>query len=101
VTRKFQLGERVRVRDATTLFHTRTQVFTRGHSGVVVENRPEWVIPEDEAWGREDGRMEPFYVVRFRQRDLWPDYTGLDIDTLETEVSERWLMAAGEEAASR
>ncbi len=101
MTRKFQLGERVRVGDATTLFHTRTQMFTRGHTGVVVENRPEWVIPEDEAWGREDGRMEPFYVVRFRQRDLWPDYTGLDIDTLETEMSERWLTPADEEAATR
>ena len=40
--------------DATTLFHTRTQAFTRGRTGVVVEHRPEWVIPEDEAWGRED-----------------------------------------------
>ena len=33
-------------------------------------------------------------MVRFRQTDLWPDYTGFDVDTLETEVSERWLMPA-------
>ena len=64
----------------------------------IVEHRPEWVIPEDEAWGRdEDGRQEPFYVVRFRQRDLWPNYTGLDVDTLETEMSERWLEPASED----
>ncbi len=96
---KFQLGDRVTVREATSLFHTRTQAFTRGRTGVVVEHRPEWVIPEDEAWGREDGRKEPFYVVRFRQRDLWQDYTGFDGDTLETEVSERWLEPAEKEQA--
>ena len=59
------------------------------------------MIPEDEAWGRDDaergGRHEPFYVVRFLQKDLWPNYTGFDIDTLETEVSEHWLEPADEE----
>ncbi|MEV0130402.1 SH3-like domain-containing protein [Dactylosporangium sp. NPDC050688] len=90
--RRFSVGDRVTVRDATSLFHTRTQRYARGRTGVVTEYRPEWVIPEDEAWGRdEDGRHEPFYVVRFRQTDLWPDYTGFDVDTLETECSERWL----------
>jgi hypothetical protein len=96
--RRFELGDRVTVREGTTLFHTRTQAFIRGRTGVVVEHRPEWVIPEDEAWGRDDGRREPFYVVRFRQRDLWPDYTGFDVDTLETECSQRWLTPANEEA---
>ncbi|MET8874327.1 SH3-like domain-containing protein [Nocardia sp. NPDC004604] len=97
MTRKYQIGDRVRVRDATSMFHTRTQAYTRGRTGVVVENRPEWVIPEDEAWGRDNGRFEPFYVVRFRQMDLWPKYTGFDVDTLETEVSEHWLEPAEED----
>ncbi len=95
---KFEIGDRVTIRDATTMFHTRTQAYTRGRTGVVVEHRPEWVIPEDEAWGRDNGRKEPFYVVRFNQRDMWPEYTGSDKDTLETEFSERWLMSATEEA---
>jgi hypothetical protein len=94
--RRFEIGDHVTVREATTLFHHRTQAYTRGHTGVVVEHRPEWLIPEDEAWQREDGRVEPFYVVRFRQRDLWPGYTGLDRDTLETEVAEGWLVPAEE-----
>jgi hypothetical protein len=92
--RRFQIGDRVTVRQCTSLFHTRTQAYTRGRTGVVVEHRPAWVIPEDEAWGRDDGRTEPFYVVRFRQCDLWPDYTGFGHDTLETEFSERWLELA-------
>lgn len=96
---KFNIGDRVTVRDATSMFHTRTQAYVRGRTGVVVSNRPEWVIPEDEAWGRENGREEPFYVVRFRQTDLWPNYAGSDVDTVETEASERWLMPAGKEEA--
>lgn len=92
--RKFEIGDRVTVRETTSMFHTRTQAFIRGHTGVIVEYRPEWVIPEDEAWGREDGREEPFYVVRFKQTDLWDRYTGFEIDTLETECSQRWLEAA-------
>jgi hypothetical protein len=95
---RFEIGDRVTVREATALFHHRTQAYTRGCTGTVVEHRPEWMIPEDEAWQREDGRVEPFYVVRFRQRDLWSDYTGLGLDTLETEVAEGWLLPAEEEA---
>ena len=94
--RRFEIGDPVTVREATTLFHHRTQTYTRGRTGVVVEHRPEWLIPEDEAWQREDGRVEPFYVVRFSQRELWPGYTGLELDTLETEVAEGWLDPAGE-----
>jgi thiocyanate hydrolase subunit alpha len=97
--RRFRVGDRVTIRDETTLFHTRAQRFVRGHTGTVVEDRPEWVIPEDEAWFRdEDGRKEPFYVVRFKQIELWPSYAGSERDTLETEFSERWLEPAGKES---
>ncbi|HKV54984.1 MAG TPA: SH3-like domain-containing protein [Candidatus Binataceae bacterium] len=98
---KFKVGDRVTVRDVpTTLFHTRTQGYTRGRTGEVVMIRPEWVIPEDEAWGRYEGRREPFYMVRFKLSDLWDDYGGASIDTLETEFSERWLDPAGAEKAA-
>ncbi|WP_433213681.1 SH3-like domain-containing protein [Microtetraspora malaysiensis] len=97
---RYKIGDRVTVRDATTLFHTRTQGYTRGSTGTIVETRPEWIVPEDEAFGiLENGRHEPFYVVRFNQKELWPDYTGFDVDTLESEFSESWLMPAGKEHA--
>ncbi len=93
---KYNIGDRVTVRRETSLFHTRTQMYTRGHTGTVVEYRPDWVIPEDEAFGIVDnGRHEQFYVVRFQQSDLWPDYTGFENDSLESEFSERWLESAG------
>lgn len=90
MSNKYKVGDQVIVRDVPPLFHTRTQGFTRGRKGVVVMLRPEWDIPEDEAWSRED-RKETFYMVRFKLTDLWSDYDGSQIDTLETELSERWL----------
>ncbi|WP_064059615.1 SH3-like domain-containing protein [Prescottella equi] len=96
MTTKFKVGDRVVVKDQTSLFHTRTQAFVRNQEGTVVEHRPEWVIPEDEAFDKlETGRKEPFYVVRFKQTDLWPRYTGFPVDTLETECAEGWLRPAG------
>lgn len=97
---KFKIGDRVKVLDMPSYFHTRTQGYTRGHTGTVVMLRPEWVIPEDEAWGRYEGRREPFYMVRFKLCELWDDYGGSDIDTLESEFSEHWLEPADAEKTS-
>ncbi len=101
MSQRFKLGDKVMVRDVPSLFHTRTQGYTRGHIGVVVGLRPEWVIPEDEAWGRYEGRREPFYMVRFNQTELWSDYGGATTDTLETEFSERWLEPVREKSTPR
>ena len=98
---KFKIGDRVMVSDLPSLFHTRTQGYTRGKCGEVVMLRPEWVIPEDEAWGRYEGRRERFYMVRFKLNELWDDYGGVPIDTLDTEFSERWLEPAKDEKKTR
>jgi ribosomal protein L21E len=45
----FAIGDRVTVKNATTTFYTRNQAFISGKTGVIVEHRPDWVIPEDEA----------------------------------------------------
>jgi thiocyanate hydrolase subunit alpha len=100
--RRFAVGDRVTVRERTSLFYTRTQAYTRGRTGVVTTLLDAGLIPEDEAYGRDDGRVEPFYKVRFRQVDLWPGYP-FESDTLETEFSESWLAPAkeGHEPAPR
>jgi thiocyanate hydrolase subunit alpha len=101
MSKRFKIGDKVTVREVPSLFHTRTQGYTRGRTGVIVGLRPEWVIPEDEAWGRYEGRREPFFMVRFNQSELWPDYGGAPTDTLETELSERWLEPATEKGTAR
>jgi hypothetical protein len=90
VPARFNVGDRVRVKDLPNLFYTRTQMYGRGVSGTIAARTYEDLIPEDEAWNRDDAQPEQFYIVRFRQKDLWEDYP-FDNDTLQTEFPDRWL----------
>ncbi|BAU49234.1 nitrile hydratase subunit beta [Sulfurifustis variabilis] len=91
---KFKVGDKVRIRDLPDLFYTRCQVYTRGAVGTVVALVYESPAAEDEAWDNTD-KPEWFYSVKFRQKDLWPEYHDVYAnDTLETEFSERWLEKA-------
>ena len=91
---KFKAGDRVRVRELPALFYTRTPEYVRGAEGVIAEATYESPAPEDETWDRPEAAPEWFYIVRFKQCELWHSYTGPMIDTLQTEIPERWLEAA-------
>jgi hypothetical protein len=88
---RFSVGDSVWVRDLPTLFYTRTQEYLRGKPGTVVKVSYESLTPEDEAFDREDQKPEWFYIVRFKMTALWEPYTGCPSDTLQAEISERWL----------
>ncbi|MGH3564363.1 MAG: SH3-like domain-containing protein [Mycobacterium sp.] len=88
---RFAVGDRVRVRDLPTIFYTRTQEYLRGKPGTVVKVSYESLIPEDEAFDREDQKPAWFYIVRFNMTDLWESYTGCASDTLQAEISDLWL----------
>ncbi|MGB6325492.1 MAG: SH3-like domain-containing protein [Methylocella sp.] len=90
VPARFNVGDRVRVKDLPNLYYTRTQMYVRGVSGTIAARTYEDLIPEDEAWNRDDAQPEQFYIVRFLQKDLWEDYP-FDNDTLQTEFPDRWL----------
>jgi thiocyanate hydrolase subunit alpha/thiocyanate hydrolase subunit beta len=90
VPARFNVGDRVRVKDLPNLFYTRTQMFVRGVTGTIAARTYEDVIPEDEAWNRDDAQPEQFYIVRFRQKDLWEEYP-FDYDTLQTEFPDHRL----------
>jgi thiocyanate hydrolase subunit beta len=92
---RFNVGDQVRVKDLPNLFYTRTQMYVRGVTGTIAALTYQDLIPEDEAWNRDDARREQFYIVRFRQKDLWEGYP-FDNDTLQTEFSDRWLEPAGD-----
>ena len=56
----------------------------RGGGPVVTHESP---APEDEAWDHVDQESEWFYIVRFKQKDLWPEYPeAFANDTLQTEI---------------
>jgi hypothetical protein len=91
---KFKVGDRVRVKDLPDLFYSRTMVYTRGAEATVVRLVYESPPAENEAWDNTDD-VEWFYSIVFKQSDLWPEYNNTyEADTLETEVSERWLEKA-------
>jgi hypothetical protein len=90
---RFQVGDKVRVKDMPNIFYTRTQIYVRGVAGVVAARTYEDLIPEDEAWNRDDAPREQFYIIRFRQKDLWDEYP-FPNDTLQTELPDRWLEPA-------
>jgi thiocyanate hydrolase subunit beta len=90
---RFKVGDRVRVRDMPNIFYSRTQNYVRGATGTIAARTYEDLIPEDEAFNY-DGRLEQYYIVRFRQKDLWEEYP-FDNDTLQTEFPDRWLELVG------
>jgi thiocyanate hydrolase subunit beta len=92
---KFDVGDKVKVRDLPAMFYTRTPEYCRGAEGTIAEVTYESPAPEDEAWDREDAKSEWFYIVRFNQAELWDNYTGPKNDTLQTEIPQRWLEAVG------
>jgi hypothetical protein len=86
---RFKVGDRVRVKDLPNMFYSRTQMYARGVAGTIAACTYQHLIPEDEAFNR-DGRLEQYYIVRFRQKDLWDEYPSGN-DTLQTEFPDRWL----------
>lgn len=40
--------------------------------------------------------QQPLYRVRFNQKDVWPEYTGNQNDTIDVEVYQHWLLPPGE-----
>ena len=90
---RFNEGDRVRVKDAPNLFYSRTQMYVRGLTGTIARRIYQTLAPEDEAWNRDDAPPQQFYIIRFRQKDLWPEYP-FDNDTLQTELPDGWLEAA-------
>ena len=86
---RFKVGDRVQLRDMPFFFYTRSQMWARGVEGTIAALTYSDLVPEDEAFNV-DGRVEQYYIVRFRQKDVWPEYP-FENDTIQTESPERWL----------
>jgi hypothetical protein len=95
---KFMAGDEVRIREQVTLSHSRVPAYARGRVGVIERVLSDFVIPEDDAWGRlwSGGRSETLYRVQLHQADTWPDYRGPVADDHELEIFEHWLEPAKE-----
>lgn len=91
VPAKFKAGDRVKVLKAYPPGHLRTPYYIRGHVGEVERLCGAFPNPEELAQMRSGLPALPLYRVRFRQREVWPDYRGGDNDVLEVEIFQHWL----------
>lgn len=91
---RFRPGERVRVVKAYPAGHVRTPFYIRGCTGEVERICGAFANPEELAQMRDGLPPQPLYRVRFRQRDVWPDYAGPAADVVEVEIFQHWLEAA-------
>lgn len=96
---RFAVGDRVRITAQQTLFHSRVPHYVRGRAGVIERVLPDFVIPEDDAFGRlwAGGRRATLYRVRLHQASTWPGYQGPAADAHELEIFEHQLEPAKED----
>jgi nitrile hydratase subunit beta len=93
---RFRPGDSVEVRRAAPPGHIRTPWYIRGRRGVVERLCGTFANPEELAYNRSGEPRQPLYRVRFLQREIWPDYSGLERDTVEVEIYQHWLEPAEE-----
>ncbi|HYM02120.1 MAG TPA: SH3-like domain-containing protein [Stellaceae bacterium] len=88
---RFAPGQRVAVRRADVPGHLRTPWYIRGHVGTIERLCGAFANPEELAYNRSGLPAQPLYRVRFRQNEVWTDYTGPLQDTVEIEIYQHWL----------
>lgn len=88
---RFQSGDAVAVSASYPPGHVRTPYFIRGKTGIVDSVAGSYPNPEELAYGRDGLPALPLYRVRFKQTDVWPDYTGPANDTVVIDLYETWL----------
>jgi nitrile hydratase len=91
---RFQVGDPVRTRADYPRTHCRTPFYLRGKPGVVERCLGAFRNPEELAYGGNGLPKRNLYVVRYEQRQLWPDYAGAAGDSLTAEIQEPWLEPA-------
>ena len=87
----FEVGDRVRIRNAHPPGHRRTPFYARGKTGVIERYCGEFRNPEELAYGFDGLPRRELYRVRLRQAELWDSYGGPSGDTLDLEIYDHWL----------
>lgn len=88
---RYRVGQKVRVMKAYPVGHLRTPYYIRGCTGEIERACGAFPNPEELSQMRDGKPAQPLYRVRFRQKDVWPDYRGAASDLLEVELYEHWL----------
>jgi hypothetical protein len=87
----FRVGDAVRIRTGSPPNHFRTPEYVQGKQGRVEALCGIFPNPESLAHGGGGRPHIPLYRIEFRQKDLWPDYSGPADDRLLIDIYEHWL----------
>ena len=87
-------GQLVRIADRAHEGHHRTPSYLKGKVGRIERLHASFTNPETRAYGADGLPTRPLYLVRFAQRDLWPDYRGQAGDQLYADLFDHWLEEA-------
>ena len=92
------IGTAVRVLQLPPEAHCRTPHYLRGVPGQVEELAGRFLDPSLLAFNKPGLPRRCLYRVRFKQKDIWPDYAGSPADTLVADIFEHWLETLKESA---
>jgi nitrile hydratase len=92
--RRFNVGDRVRVKRSFPPGHRRTPYYIRGKLGIVERVCGAFPNPEELAYGFDGKPDRVLYRVKFNQAQVWPGYAGPERDGIELEIYEHWLEKA-------
>ena len=89
---EFKQGDPVRVIASHPPGLRRTPYYIRGKVGEIERVCGEFPNPEELAYGFDGLPKKTLYRVRFRQKDVWSDYSGPTEDTVDVDIYEHWLL---------
>ncbi len=89
--RALPAGTPVVIRKQPPDAHCRTPFYLRGVKGEIAEVRGRFRDPSLLAFHKPGLPMRVLYRVRFKQKDVWPDYTGGPNDTVVADIFEHWI----------
>lgn len=90
----FEPGDSVKVRQTHPPGHRRTPYYIRGKVGEIERVCGDFPNPEELAYGFDGLPKKTLYRVRFRQKDVWENYSGAETDTVDVDIYEHWLLPA-------
>lgn len=91
---RYRAGQQVRVAGRSHEGHHRTPAYVKGKIGCVERVYTSFANPETRAYSEDGLPKQPLYLVRFAQRDVWPNYRGRAGDQICVDVFEHWLEEA-------
>ena len=93
--RRFQPGDRVRVRTEDRPGHVRTPRYIRGKVGWIEAVHGDFRNPELLAYGKDGLPTRTLYLVGFSQADVWRErYEGEPRDRIFVDIYDHWLEPA-------